>query len=166
MMVCGRVCVCWCLHTRTCPSLFNETFNIGVYSSIVYDFWWQQTSQMFENILCKMPLIYPYKRIFFVLNCPISFMNVNNTEQLERKTGSEKQNFPFYSQTTCYHSNWECRNNTSVGAKNKSTFYLLLLLPHYRCDQRNTKTNLFSSQTFVLYWDSPTLSLTRVLFML
>lgn len=41
----------------------------------------------------------------------------------------QKENFHFYSQAICCHGCWRCRNNTGVGAKNKTAVYLSLLEP-------------------------------------
>lgn len=70
----------------------------------------------------------------------------------------QKENFHFYSQAICYHCCWRCRNNTGVGAKNKTAVYLPLLEPEKLHAQRSGAAACFSERCHSsLYLISPLL---------
>ncbi len=76
----------------------------------------------------------------------------------------QKENFHFYSQAICCHGCWRCRNNTGVGAKNKTAVYLPLLEPKKWYAQRSGAAVCFSecchSSLYLIFSLSPSSSST------
>lgn len=68
----------------------------------------------------------------------------------------QKENFHFYSQAICC---WRCRNNTGVGAKNKTAVYLPLLeLEKWHAQWSDAAVCFYWTLSFLSLSHSPTLS--------
>lgn len=75
--------------------------------------------------------------------------NPTRTTSLQQAE-DKKENFHFYSQAICCHHCWRCRNNTGVGAKNKTAVYLPLLEPKKWYAQRSGAAVCFSDAVIPL----------------